>query len=130
MNAILRDLDARRRRLRMSKRDVAERARVSLPTINRVFSNRPGRPSGETLEAIADALGVVVRLGGGSAVEERQSASEYCRQQAADKAARLVRMVQGTMAIESQAVRPKHVAQLEKLAQAELLKSPRKLWGK
>ncbi len=81
-----------------------------------------------TLEAIAKALGVVVRLGDDS-IEERQSAEEFRWRHARRKAKKLVGMVQGTMALESQAVGKDHLKHLLRVTTNDLISSNRKLWG-
>src|SRR5690606_12903770 len=97
MNRSFRQLDQRRARLGMSKTAVATRSRVSLPTVNRILSGKEVSPTVPNLQAIAKALGVVVRLGETMEIEEPQTVDEFRREQANRKARQLVGLVQGTM---------------------------------
>jgi transcriptional regulator with XRE-family HTH domain len=112
----------------MPKTVVAKRARVSLPTVNRILSGKERNPSIGNLSAIAKALGVTIRIGASSGVEEMETANNYRLQQARKKARVLVGMVQGTMALESQAVDRTDVDRMVDQATHELLNSKRRLW--
>jgi len=125
----LRQLDHRRARLGMTKSAVAQRANVSLPTVRRILAGEVANPTVPNLHAIARALGIVVRLGDTIAIEEPQPAEEYRRMQALEKARRLVRMVQGTMALEGQAVDGPAVDQMIEQTMCKLLASKRRLWS-
>jgi transcriptional regulator with XRE-family HTH domain len=124
-------LDQRRARLGMTKTAVARRAGVSLPTVNRILAGKELNPSLSNLHAMARALGVVIRLGGTTDIEfeELQSPQEYRIRHARDKAKKLIRMVQGTMALEAQAVDDGTVDDLVEDATHQLLSSMRRLWG-
>jgi transcriptional regulator with XRE-family HTH domain len=122
-------LDQRRAMLGMSKTAVAARARVSLPTVNRILAGKEPKPSVHNLHAIAKALGVVIRLGETLEVEEPQSPEEFRRQQAHRKAIELVRMLQGTMALEAQGLDQALLGQMIERTMHELLTSRRKLWS-
>ena len=113
----------------MTKSAVAQRARVSLPTVNRILSGKERMPTVPNLHAIARALGVVVRIGATIEIEEPQSAEEYRRIQARSKATQLMHMVQGTMSLEDQAVDKYTIEKMIENATHELLKSNRRLWG-
>ncbi len=91
-------LDLRRRKLGMSRAALARRSGVSVPQIHRVLSGKEKSPGVATVQAIAAALGMEVRLV--EVVEEE----EFRRWQAEKKGAQLARMTQGTMGLESQAV--------------------------
>jgi transcriptional regulator with XRE-family HTH domain len=123
-------LEQRRRELGMSKRALAVRARVSLPTVNRILSGKEKRLTIANVEAIAKALGVVIQLGAVTAVDEIENAFELREKQATKKATRLVRMVQGTMGLEAQAVNQTVLDQMVRQTVCELLAgSPRRLWN-
>ena len=124
-------LDQRRARLGMTKTAMAQRAGVSLPTVNRILAGKELNPSLSNLHALARALGVVIRLGGATDIEfeELQSPQEYRIKHARDKAKKLIRMVQGTMALEAQAVDDGTVDDLVEDATHQLLSSKRRLWG-
>jgi transcriptional regulator with XRE-family HTH domain len=129
MTSQYKKLDKRRAKLGMSKTAVAARAHVSLPTVNRILAGKETRPTVPNLQAIAKALGVVIRLGETIEIEEPQSAEEFRRQQAHRKATELVRMVQGTMALEAQGVDETLLNQMVEQTKYELLSSRRRLWS-
>lgn len=123
-------LDDRRVRLCMSKADLARRSDVSQPTVRRVLSGQESRPRTDTVIAIATALGVEVRLSENPDVHETHGVSEFRRAQAKAKARRLARLVQGTMALEAEAVGVETLAALEEdNLHALLAGSGRRLWG-
>ena len=123
-------LDGRRRRLRMSKADLARRAGVSLPTVQRLLAGRESRPRIDIVTAIAVALGVEVRLGAAPCVHDSTAVSAFRLAQARLKARRLARLVQGTMALEAEAVSESVVDELEEQNVHALLAGPaRRLWG-
>lgn len=129
MDIEFKKLDQRRARLGMTKTAVAKRAQVSLPTVNRILGGKESRPTVPNLHAIARALGVIVRIGTTVDIEEPQSAEEYCHLQARRKATKLIRMVQGTMALEAQAVDGGTIERMIEHTTHELLNSKRRLWG-
>ena len=114
----------------MPKTALASRAQVSLPTVNRILSGREQKPQLRNLEAIAKVLGVVVKFGAATGVEPVVDAFELRKRQATEKARRVVRMVQGTMGLESQAVDSALADQMIEQTVCELLAgSPRRLWS-
>jgi transcriptional regulator with XRE-family HTH domain len=115
----------------MSKAALARRAAVSLPTVQRLFAGREGNPRTDTLLEIASALGVEVLLSDSPRVLEKSKASEFCEAQARAKAKRLARLVQGTMALEAEAVDTTVLEEIEEQNFQALLGGPRRrLWGK
>jgi transcriptional regulator with XRE-family HTH domain len=124
-----RKLDQRRARLNMTKTAVAKRAKVSLPTVNRILSGKEPNPSVVNLYSIANALGVTIRIGASSGIEECEPAEEFRLKHARRKARNLVGMAQGTMALEAQAVEQADVERMVDYAAHDLLKSKRRLWG-
>ena len=116
-------LESRRQRLHMSKAALARRARVPLTTVHRILSGKEKNPGIRNVAAIAGALGLEM-LG------EPQSAFEFRKTQATEKATRLVRMLQGTMALEAQAVDQNAIKGMVDQTACELLSGPtRSLWG-
>jgi transcriptional regulator with XRE-family HTH domain len=121
--ADLRKLDVRRRRLGMSRAVLARRAKISIPTVNRILTGKENSPSMQTLEALTAALGMSVQI------VETVDAETLREQQAQDRAARMVGMVQGTMGLESQAIGPQEVEVLTRRNAHRLLAgSNRRLW--
>lgn len=130
MRQILSQLDRRRARLGMSKADLARRAGVSLPTVQRLLAGRDERPRTDILMAIAVALGVEVRLSESPCVFETTEVSAFREAQARAKARRLARLVQGTMALEAEAVGADVLDDIEEENVHALLAGPaRRLWG-
>jgi len=122
-------LERRRHELGMSKATLAERAGLSLATVNRILSGREKRFTLQNIETIARALEVVVQVGASLAFDEVGDSFDVRKRQADKKAERLVGMVQGTMGLESQAVGQSELDQMVKQTSCELLAgSPRKLW--
>lgn len=123
-------LDSRRIRLRMSKADLARRAGVSLPTVQRLLRSQEGDARLETIAALAAALGVEVRLSDSPEVHESIGVTAFRAQQARKKARRLVELVQGTMALEAEAVDASVLEQMEETNFHALLAGPpRRLWA-
>ena len=123
-------LDNRRIRLNMSKADLARRAAVSLPTVQRLLSGREGRPRLDIVLAVAIALGVEVRLSASPAVVEMSGVTAFREAQARRKATRLAKLLQGTMALEAEAVSAGVLKEIEEENVHALLAGPRRrLWG-
>ena len=123
-------LEHRRARLGMSKADLARRADVSLPTVRRLLAGREKRARTDIVAALAAALGVEVRLSGSPYVYECSDASAFRREHALAKAILLARLVQGTMALEAEAVDAEVLKRMEEQNfHALLAGSARRLWG-
>ncbi len=129
--SLLQELEKRRKELGMSRTALSRRSRVSLPTINRILSSGMAKtdecdvayePSFANVAAIADALGLTL------AALERLNADEFRKQQAILKAKRIVRMVQGTSALEGQGLDQREADELVAKAANQILKSRQKLW--
>lgn len=117
-------LENRRRELGLSQSALAERSGVSLPTVQRILSGHSPAASFENTLAIAQVLGMQL-----DAVPVIPT-HKVLKAQARKKAERLVRMVQGTSALEAQAVSARHIAQMIKKTVQELLAgSRRRLWA-
>ena len=122
---ILRELDQRRRALGMPLKELSRRAKVSPSTVRRVLGGEPGARI-ETVAAIGHALGVRDLL------DFRKSRPPYKmrRLQASLKARKIVGMVQGTSALEAQAVNEQDRKLMIEKTINELLSGPRsQLWG-
>ena len=122
---IYRSLDKRRRDLGMPLKYVSERAKVSPGTVQRVLAGDPGARI-ETVTAIGDALGVPDLNFPGA----RRPPNRMRRSQAALKARKIVGMVQGTSALEAQALSDADRKLMIENTISELLSGPRsQLWA-
>ncbi len=128
-----RDLDRRRRELGMSYRVLAELSGVSLPVVQRLLAARIRSPRFENVMAIAEALGKGtprILSDGTCAFEFPTSAEELRESQAREKARKLVAMVQGTSALEGQAVGvAAYKAMLNRTYHELLAGSSHRLWS-
>lgn len=116
-------LESRRKRLGMSYAVLALRSGVSEPTVKRILSGRLAEASFANVEAVATALGVSRRY-------RALKTDELTRREARKKAERIARMVQGTSALESQAVGPEVFNRLVESSYHELMAgSRRRLWS-
>jgi transcriptional regulator with XRE-family HTH domain len=116
-------LEQRRRELGMSRPALARRSGVSLATVNRVLGDGMGQASFKNVVAIAEALGMPFRWAASPAFAFRQ-------RQAKLKSKQLAAMVQGTSALEGQAVEQAVQEEIEEEIECRLLAgSKRKLWG-
>ena len=121
---IAEELAARRRALGMSFPQLAERSGASEPTVKRILGGHGGSASYASVAAVAEALGMPLR-------SEPIDADEFREQVALEKAERLARMVQGTSALEAQAVPPAEFRKLVARSVHELLAGPpRRLWSR
>jgi len=117
------ELERRRRILGMSCSAVAARTGLSLRTVQRVLSGKENDPGFGTVAAIADCLGMSVDF-------KASDADALRRRQAERKADQLISIVQGTSALEMQAVPDETIRHLKEKTIYELLTgSRRKLWG-
>ncbi|MBX3387237.1 MAG: helix-turn-helix transcriptional regulator [Phycisphaeraceae bacterium] len=115
-------LSRRRAELGISLAALAQRSGVSEPTVKRIFAGRIGEASFANVAAVVDALGLSLDLGAADADQMR-------RTQARKQAERVARLVQGTSALESQAVDERAYQQLVERTYHELLAGPkRRLW--
>jgi len=120
--SFLRSLNERRQDLMMTEEALARRSRLSRVTVSRLLSGSHRNPSFLHIAALAEALGVEIEF-------KRIDASQFAEQQARHHASRLVRMMQGTMGLEAQAVSPDFIRQEEEEASQRLLTgSWKKLW--
>lgn len=121
--AIFSTLDERRRDLGLSCASVAKRAGLGLSTVQRILSGEECDPGFGSVSKIAQVLGVSITL-------QPEDLNTVRRRQAERKATELVAMVQGTSALEAQAMDDPALASLKEKAVRDLLKgSSRKLWA-
>jgi transcriptional regulator with XRE-family HTH domain len=120
---LIQDLEARRQALGMSRSVLARRSRVSLPTVNRILSGEHENAAFAHVAAIAEALGLEV------ASVAKNGSEELRNRQARSKARQLVALVQGTSALEGQAVDQHELESMVARTAERLLRSKRKLWA-
>ncbi|CAG1009025.1 hypothetical protein PHYC_03643 [Phycisphaerales bacterium] len=118
------DRFARRKdELRMSFSALAARSGVSEPTVKRILGGHLRQASFVNVASIASALGIPLGL-------SETDADEFCREQARKQAERIARLVQGTSALEGQAVEGAAYRRLVEKSYHELLAGPRRrLWS-
>jgi len=119
---IFKAFEKRRQELGMSRSILAKRSHVSLPTINRILSGQHTGSSFANVQSIAAALGVEL-----TATTNIRS-EKFRTQQAMRKARRLVRLVQGTSALEGQGLDRDEIEEMVGRTSRELLPTNRKLW--
>src|SRR5271163_2457256 len=90
-------LEKQRKALRMTLPVVAERARLSRATVCRILKHKQTSSSLANVLAVAKALGAEMEL-------HLQKPDDVAEQEIQAKARRIVRMVQGTMALEAQGI--------------------------
>jgi len=124
LKAILRELDDKRRILRMPVRILAERSGVSPSTVHRVLS-------GSTSASVAAVARVARELGADLVLTNRKDPGKMLREEAERKATRIVEMVQATSALEAQGVTRHQLDVMRERAAADLMSgSGRKVWQK
>lgn len=107
----------------MSLVALASRSKVSLPTVRRILGGRLGEASFANVAAVAEVLGAPLGLA-------EIDIDELRRRQARMKAERIARLVQGTSALESQAVDASTYSRIVERSFHELLAGPkRRLWA-
>jgi len=119
-----RRLNERREKLGISCAVLAKRAGVSLRSVQRILSGEESNPGFSTVTSLARELGVGVRL------NDEADVRTIRRRQAERKAERILAIVQGSSALESQAMGRKTIREMREKTINELLAgSPRKLWA-
>jgi transcriptional regulator with XRE-family HTH domain len=119
-----RRLNERREKLGISCSVLAKRTGVSLRTIQRILSGEENNPGFATVTSLAHELGVGVRL------DEEVDLRTIRRRQAERKAKRILAIVQGSSALEAQAMTRETIRDLREKTIHELLAgSDRKLWA-
>lgn len=120
--SIQQSLDSRRRRLGMSFDALSARSGASTPTLKRMLGGDLGSVSLGTVAAVARALGAPI---GGPP----QDPDEMVRRRARELAERTARLVQGTSALEDQAVDAATYSALIERTYHELMSGHRRrLW--
>ncbi|HEY7153680.1 MAG TPA: hypothetical protein VH575_06955 [Gemmataceae bacterium] len=116
-------LDKQRRALKMPLHILAERAHLSRATVCRILKEKRTSSSLENVLAVANVLGAEANL-------HIQDPEKFVEQQVQKRARKIVRMVQGTMALEGQGITdPNHLDHLVETAAQEIRAKPRKqLW--
>jgi len=122
-SSLLCEFERRRRELGLSRSALARRSGVSLPTVNRILTGQYGKASFESVAAVAQALELEL-----TAVESNDS-DAVRNSQARKHARRLLMLLQGTSALEGQAVEPQTLDTMLDRTAAQLLESNRRLWG-
>jgi len=124
MDTIFGSLESRRKTLGMSYAALAAKSGVSMRTVVRILSGRHTQASFENVLALAKPLGLDVGF------QEQVGVDELLERRAREKAARIVRMVQGTSGLEGQAVSRKELDRMSRRTVHELLAgSRRNLWS-
>jgi transcriptional regulator with XRE-family HTH domain len=117
-------LNERRRRLGISCAVLARRTGVSLRNVQRILSGEETNPGFSTVASLARELGLGIRF------EDQADVRAIRRRQAEQKAARILAIVQGTCALEAQAVSRETMRDLRERTIHELLGgSDRRLWA-
>jgi transcriptional regulator with XRE-family HTH domain len=116
-------LEKQRRALKMPLHALAERAHLSRATVCRILREKRASASFQNVLAIARALGGEVQI-------HLQEPEKLVEQEIQERARRIVRMVQGTMALEAQGLTDAdELNQLIETAAREIRAKPRKhLW--
>jgi hypothetical protein len=121
----LESLEKQRRAFKMPLHILAESAQLSRATVCRILKEKKTSSSLESVLAIAKVLGAEFEF-------RLQEPEKLVEEQIQMRAKRIARMVQGTMALESQGITdPSHFDQLVETAAEEIRAKPRKqLWMK
>jgi transcriptional regulator with XRE-family HTH domain len=114
----------RRERLGISCAVLAKRTGMSLRSVQRILSGEETNPGFSTVTSLARELGVGVRF------EEEVDVRTIRRRQAERKAERILAIVQGSSALEAQAMARETIRDLREKTINELLAgSDRRLWA-
>jgi len=117
-------LDLRRRELGLSCRMLAQKTKLSLRTVQRICSGEHPDASWSNVRKLAEAMGLKLM------VQSGVSAQTLREQQARLKAERIVRMVQGTSALEAQPLEKDRWEDMIRQTMHELMAGPnRDLWA-
>ncbi len=131
MNSIYwQTLDQRREELGIGYPALSERSGVSMPTLKRIISGKAENPTIQNLQAVCRVLGLQLIIDDTIKAKSKRSVEELRESVAKEKAEQIVRLVQGTSALESQAVGLTAVRDMVSRTVHELLAgSSRKLWA-
>ena len=124
IQSISKRLNERRERLGISCSVLARRTGISLRSVQRILSGEETNPGFSTVAGLARELGVGVRF------DDEVDVRTIRRRQAERKAERLLAIVQGSSALEAQALSRETIRDLREKTINELLAgSDRKLWA-
>jgi transcriptional regulator with XRE-family HTH domain len=124
LSGIAAQIERKRKALKISRRLLARRSGVSLPTINRILGGGLEHTTFGNLRSTARALGMDFEI------KNIIGEQDFAEQQATANAEIIMRMVQGTSALESQAVDNDTRNQMVRQTVHELMAgSRRKLWN-
>ena len=108
----------------MSRTALARRSGVSLPSVNRMLNDGIDRTAVSNVRAVAAALGMEMTI------VPTCSSLEWQEKEARAKAKKIVKLVQGTSALENQAVDEPTLHDMTKKTVFELMSgSKRRLWS-
>lgn len=125
MTEIVVRLSKRRRQLKMSYRALARRSGVAEPTVKRVLSGHCNHVEYATLTALAHSLGA--ELG---RTLECENAKAFKQREAEKVARRIVSAVQGSAALEGQALDNRDLNKMFSQTVHELMTaSPTRIWS-
>src|SRR5437879_4882284 len=95
-------LERQRRKLKMTLPALAQRSGLSLATIRRILLGKSLAASFANVIMVAHALGTEFRMGDDSIIIHIRKADDIVADEIRARARKIVEMVQGTMALESQ----------------------------
>jgi transcriptional regulator with XRE-family HTH domain len=117
-------MERRRKALGISRQLLAQRSGVSLPTVTRILSSSTANSTFANLKSVAHALGMDFEI------KNTANEQDFAEQQAHLKAKKIARLVQGTSALESQAVDVETYKQIISQTTHELMAGSRhRLWS-
>lgn len=120
----MKDLNWRRKRLGISYAILGLMTGIHPVTLQRILTGRHGKARFSNVLAIAEALGIRFT------VDKRAGIEEMRERQAKKKAKHIVKMVQGSAGLESQAVSPAAREEMIRRTVHELLAGPNlRLWS-
>lgn len=123
-------LRSRMKALGMSFAALSERSGVSAAALKKLLTGEQENPTYNTLLAVSVALGVSMTLGKEITIKNECSVTEFQKRAARIKAEKIAKLVQGTSALESQAVSEQARRDMVTRTYCELMAgSPRKLWA-
>lgn len=123
MSTLLTALKQRKTALGISYPDLSARSGVSVATVKRIFA-------GQAAVSLPNVDAVMAAMGLAYSIRETAPAKQFKAQAAREQAESIVREVQGTSALEDQAVDAKLIKQVIRDSTKRLLAgSPRRIWA-
>jgi transcriptional regulator with XRE-family HTH domain len=121
---IINRLAGKRQELGMSDTYIAQKAKLSQPTVNRILSGRHASARLDQIIAIAEVLGMNCQI------LDAKDAENMRHERARHLARKLAETTQATMALEGQGLKPKSVKDMTGREISKLLAGPnKKLWS-